>query len=59
MINEVIEDVESSMNATIEAIRRDLSRLRTALAKVQDLTNSNTNALDQLGKQKEQEILTV
>ena len=34
-------------------------QLKVGLAKVQDLTNSNTNALDQLGKQKEQEILTV
>jgi ribosome recycling factor len=32
MINEVLEEVQSTMEATIEAIRRDLSRLRTGRA---------------------------
>ena len=32
MINEVLEEVRSTMEATIEAIRRDLSRLRTGRA---------------------------
>jgi ribosome recycling factor len=34
-------------------------QLKAGLAKVQDLTNTKTSALDELGKQKEQEILTV
>ena len=34
-------------------------QLKRGLAKVQELTDSNTNALDSLGKSKEEEILTV